>query len=66
MKSLLICEQRDGRFLDSNAELLSFAERLKSEKVLLLIGSKDALPAFERQTIPGRFKQVWRVQPGCA
>lgn len=47
MKALLICEQREGKFLEASYELLSFAERLGAEMVCLLVGSAASLPAFK-------------------
>jgi electron transfer flavoprotein alpha subunit len=46
MKALLICEQREGKLLESSYELLAFARRLGAEPVLLLIGSEASIPAF--------------------
>ncbi|BCG48203.1 Electron transfer flavoprotein, alpha subunit [Citrifermentans bremense] len=41
MKALLVCEQREGKILDTSYELVAFADRLGAEKVLVLVG-KDA------------------------
>jgi electron transfer flavoprotein alpha subunit len=46
MKVLLICEQREGKFLETSYELLSFANRLGAEAVMLLTGSASSVPAF--------------------
>lgn len=46
MKTLLICEYRQGKLLESSYELLAFAGRLAAEPVMLLIGSRDQLPDF--------------------
>lgn len=46
MKALLICEYRDGKFLESNYELFAFADRLNAEKVALVIGSEGAVPSM--------------------
>jgi electron transfer flavoprotein alpha subunit len=46
MKALLVCEQRQGKLLESSYELLAFAGRLGAEAVLLLVGSEAGLPAF--------------------
>lgn len=46
MKTLLICEYRQGKLLDSTYELLAFAGRLNAESVMLLVGSEAEAPAF--------------------
>jgi len=46
MKTLLICEQREGKLLDSSYELLAFSGRLGADSVLLLVGSESTLPKF--------------------
>jgi electron transfer flavoprotein alpha subunit len=46
MKALLIGEQREGKLLDSTYELIGFANRLKAEPVMLLVGDKNSLPTF--------------------
>jgi len=46
MKTLLICEFRQGKLLESTYELLAFAERLGAEKAMLFIGSEAEVPAF--------------------
>ncbi len=46
MKTLLICEYRQGKLLESTYELLAFAQRLNAESAMLLIGSEAAAPAF--------------------
>ncbi len=46
MKNLLVCEQRQGKLLDSSYELLAFSKRLNAEAVLLVVGSDNTLPAF--------------------
>ncbi|ACH38488.1 electron transfer flavoprotein, alpha subunit [Citrifermentans bemidjiense Bem] len=40
MKALLICEQREGKILDTSYELVAFADRLGAEKVLVLVGKE--------------------------
>jgi electron transfer flavoprotein alpha subunit len=47
MKTLLICEYRQGKLLESTYELLAFADRLGAEKAMLLIGSESEAPHFE-------------------
>lgn len=47
MKTLLVCEYREGQLLDSSYELFSFAEQLGAEKVALLVGSENAVPQFD-------------------
>ncbi len=46
MKALVICEQREGKFIESSYELLAFAERLRAEILVLLVGSTASVPAF--------------------
>ena len=46
MKALLVCEYRDGKFLDVSYELLAFADQIGAESSLLLIGTEDDLPQF--------------------
>lgn len=46
MKALLVCEYRDGKFLDVSYELLAFAEQLGAESTVLLVGTEDDLPFF--------------------
>ena len=40
MKALLVCEQREGKILDTSYELVAFADRLGADKVLVLIGKE--------------------------
>jgi len=47
MKTLLVCEQRQGVLLDASYELLGFSNRLGAEAVLFLVGSEAALPLFD-------------------
>lgn len=44
MKSLLVCEVREGKLRESWAELLAFAEALGGERELLLIGDAGLAP----------------------
>lgn len=44
MKTLLICEYREGKLLDSSYELVAFADKLGADKALLLIGSMAEVP----------------------
>jgi len=44
MKTLLICEYREGKLLDSSYELLAFADKLGSDTALLMIGSDSEAP----------------------
>ncbi len=46
MKALLVCEYQQGRLLESTYELLTFADRLGADKVMLLIGSAAEAPNF--------------------
>ncbi|HBA88189.1 MAG TPA: electron transfer flavoprotein subunit alpha/FixB family protein [Geobacter sp.] len=45
MKTLLIGEYREGKFLDSTYELFGFAAQLGAETSLFLVGSESTLPA---------------------
>jgi electron transfer flavoprotein alpha subunit len=44
MKSLLVCEVREGKLRESFGELLAFAEALGDERELLLIGDEALAP----------------------
>lgn len=46
MKTLLVCEYRQGKLLDSSYELLAFAQRLGAEAVLLAISAPGQVPDF--------------------
>jgi electron transfer flavoprotein alpha subunit len=46
MKALLVGEYREGKLLDSTYELFGFAQLLCAETALLLVGSRDQLPAY--------------------
>jgi len=40
MKTLLVCEYREGKLLESSYELMSFADQLGGEKVTFLVGDE--------------------------
>ncbi len=42
MKTLLVCEYREGKLLETSYELMSFADKLGGEKVTLLVGDEAA------------------------
>ncbi|WP_136526809.1 electron transfer flavoprotein subunit alpha/FixB family protein [Geomonas ferrireducens] len=44
MKALLVCEQREGKLLDTSYELVAFAERLGAEVSLVLVGKEAQAP----------------------
>lgn len=44
MKALLVCEYREGKLLESAYELLTFADRLGADKVMVAIGNPGDLP----------------------
>lgn len=44
MKTLLICEYREGKLLDSSYELLAFSDKLGADTALLMIGSDSEAP----------------------
>lgn len=44
MKTLLVCEYREGKLLDSSYELVAFAEQLGAEKALIIVGSEAEAP----------------------
>jgi electron transfer flavoprotein alpha subunit len=46
MKSLLVCEVREGKLRESFGELLAFAEALGGERELLLIGDEALAPGI--------------------
>jgi electron transfer flavoprotein alpha subunit len=45
MKTLLIGECREGKFLESSLELFGFAQGLQAETTLFLVGSEEQTPA---------------------
>ena len=47
MKALLVSEYREGKLLDSSYELEAFADRLGTEKVMVIVGNDEAVPQFE-------------------
>lgn len=47
MKVLLVCEYREGSFLETVYELNSFADKMKAEKVWFAVGSKNNLPEVD-------------------
>jgi electron transfer flavoprotein alpha subunit len=47
VKALLVSEFRHGRLLDTTYELLAFAEKMGAEAALVLVGTPDAVPAFD-------------------
>jgi electron transfer flavoprotein alpha subunit len=47
MKALLICEQRNGKLLESTYELLAFARKCGAEASMLLVGNDASIPAFD-------------------
>ena len=46
MKTLLVGEYREGKFLESTYELIGFASQLGAEATVLLVGSENQLPEF--------------------
>jgi electron transfer flavoprotein alpha subunit len=46
MKTLLVCEVREGRLRESAYELLAFAEALGGEREVLLVGDEAQAPRF--------------------
>lgn len=44
MKTLLVCEYREGKLLDSSYELVAFSEQLGAEKALIIVGSEAEAP----------------------
>ena len=46
MKTLLVAEYRDGQLLNSTYELVAFAEQLGAESAMFLVGTGNALPAY--------------------
>jgi electron transfer flavoprotein alpha subunit len=47
MKTLLVCEVREGKLRDSAYELLAFAEALGGEREMLLVGDESQAPRFD-------------------
>ena len=46
MKTLLVGECKDGKFLESNYELFGFAAQLGAETALVLVGREGELPTY--------------------
>jgi electron transfer flavoprotein alpha subunit len=46
MKTVLVCEYREGKLLDASYELVAFADKLGAEKTMVLIGTEAAVPSF--------------------
>jgi len=46
MKTLLVCEYREGKLLDSSYELIAFAGKLNATAALVLVGDRTNVPAF--------------------
>ena len=46
MKALLVAEYRDGKLLGSYQELIAFSAQLGADCSMFLVGSSDALPAW--------------------
>lgn len=47
MKVLLVAEYRDGQLLNSNYELVAFAQQLGADSAMFLVGSDNALPQYD-------------------
>ncbi|HJV64719.1 MAG TPA: electron transfer flavoprotein subunit alpha/FixB family protein [Geomonas sp.] len=47
MKALLVCEQREGKLLETSYELAAFAERLGAEISLVLVGNESQTPKLD-------------------
>ncbi|HXE96367.1 MAG TPA: electron transfer flavoprotein subunit alpha/FixB family protein [Dongiaceae bacterium] len=47
MKTLLVCEYREGKLLDSTYELLAFADKLGADKVMVLVGRESEAPKVD-------------------
>jgi electron transfer flavoprotein alpha subunit len=45
MKTVLVCEYREGQLLDASYELTGFAAKLGATAALVLVGDKENLPA---------------------
>ncbi len=63
MKLLLIAEYRDGKLLGSADELVQFASELGAESAMLLVGSENALPAFNGTLYLADSAQVGEFNP---
>ena len=63
MKALLVCECREGKLLDSSYELVTFAERLGAEKVLVLIGDEAQAPKVDAQVYVADAGQYGEYNP---
>lgn len=46
MKALLVCEYREGKYLDSIYELLAFAGKLGADTAMVLVGDSVSLPSY--------------------
>ncbi len=47
MKTLLVCEVREGKLRESAYELLAFAEAVGGEREMLLVGDESQAPRFQ-------------------
>lgn len=63
MKALLICEQREGKLLESTYELLAFAEYLGAEAAMLLVGSESSVPASSGRLYLAEAEQYGEYNP---
>jgi electron transfer flavoprotein alpha subunit len=45
MKTLLVCEYRQGKLLETSYELIALADKLGADKALVLVGSEKAVPS---------------------
>lgn len=63
MKALLIAEYRDGHVLASAQELVGFAEQMGAESAMFIVGSKDALPAYDGTLFLAEASQYGEFNP---
>lgn len=47
MKTLLVCESREGKLRQESYELMAFADRLGAEPAMVLVGAEDQLPQVD-------------------
>jgi len=63
MKALLVAEFRDGQLLASAQELVGFAQQLGAQSAMFVVGSKDALPAFDGTLYLAEVSQYGEFNP---
>ncbi|MEJ2057280.1 MAG: electron transfer flavoprotein subunit alpha/FixB family protein [Desulfofustis sp.] len=63
MKALLVAEYRDGQLLGSYQELIAFAGQLGADSSMFVVGSSDALPAWNGKLYLADVSQYGEFNP---